>query len=343
MPSPQPSSKPTVFVLFGATGDLAKRMVLPAFYQLAQHGLMPDVLVAGRQRARRHRSRGLPGRVRSALDEFGGLTVDEEIWSISPGTCDSRAVASTRPIPGSLLDVLTKRTRSSARTPNTSTIWPFRRCAFETMTKGLAAASAAGRSQGRLREAVRHQPRVVQGTRRTGVVGHEGGAGLPDRSLPRQGGHPEPARAPFREPMVGQIWSREHVQQIQIDVPETLDVSDRAAFYDATGALRDMVVTHLFQVAAEIAMEPPIDSQRRKSAGCAGVGAGRVPSAGARGRRARARRTATRTCRKWRTARPRTPMPRFGSGWTPTAGTACRSCCAAASTWPRVRSGSRSC
>ncbi len=63
----------------------------------------------------------------------------------------------------------------------------------------------------------------------------------------------------FANQMVGQIWSREHVQQIQIDVPETLDVSDRAAFYDATGALRDMVVTHLFQVAAEIAMEPPID------------------------------------------------------------------------------------
>ena len=37
-----PSAQPTVFVLFGATGDLAKRMVLPAFYQLAQHGLMPE-------------------------------------------------------------------------------------------------------------------------------------------------------------------------------------------------------------------------------------------------------------------------------------------------------------
>ena len=45
--------------------------------------------------------------------------------------------------------------------------------------------------------------------------------------------------------------------QVQIDVPETLDIDDRAAFYDATGATLDMVVTHLFQVAAEIAMEPP--------------------------------------------------------------------------------------
>ncbi len=44
---------------------------------------------------------------------------------------------------------------------------------------------------------------------------------------------------------------------MQIDVPETLGISDRAQFYDATGAVLDMLVTHLFQVAAEVAMEPP--------------------------------------------------------------------------------------
>jgi glucose-6-phosphate 1-dehydrogenase len=44
---------------------------------------------------------------------------------------------------------------------------------------------------------------------------------------------------------------------VQIDVPEVLDVADRASFYDGTGAVLDMLVTHLFQVAAEIAMEPP--------------------------------------------------------------------------------------
>src|SRR5260370_22080737 len=48
-----------------------------------------------------------------------------------------------------------------------------------------------------------------------------------------------------------------HVETVQIDVPETLGISDRAQFYDATGAVLDMLVTHLFQVAAEVAMEPP--------------------------------------------------------------------------------------
>ena len=58
--------------------------------------------------------------------------------------------------------------------------------------------------------------------------------------------------------MMNRVWCREAVAQVQIDVPETLDVADRAGFYDATGAFRDMIVTHLFQVAAEVAMEPPV-------------------------------------------------------------------------------------
>jgi glucose-6-phosphate 1-dehydrogenase len=53
------------------------------------------------------------------------------------------------------------------------------------------------------------------------------------------------------------IWHRNHIDHIQIDVPETLGLAQRADFYEATGAYRDMVVTHLFQVLAFTAMEPP--------------------------------------------------------------------------------------
>jgi glucose-6-phosphate 1-dehydrogenase len=61
----------------------------------------------------------------------------------------------------------------------------------------------------------------------------------------------------FANEMIGAMWNREHIAAVQIDVPETLDIADRAAFYDSTGAVLDMLVTHLFQVAAEVAMEPP--------------------------------------------------------------------------------------
>ena len=53
------------------------------------------------------------------------------------------------------------------------------------------------------------------------------------------------------------IWNRNFIDHIQIDIPETLGLDQRANFYEATGAYKDMVVTHLFQVLAFVAMEPP--------------------------------------------------------------------------------------
>ncbi len=53
------------------------------------------------------------------------------------------------------------------------------------------------------------------------------------------------------------VWNRSHIAYVQIDVPETLSIEGRADFYDKTGAYRDMIVTHLFQVLGFVAMEPP--------------------------------------------------------------------------------------
>jgi hypothetical protein len=53
------------------------------------------------------------------------------------------------------------------------------------------------------------------------------------------------------------IWHRNSISHIEIDVPETLGLTQRGDFYEATGAYRDMVVTHLFQILAFTAMEPP--------------------------------------------------------------------------------------
>ena len=53
------------------------------------------------------------------------------------------------------------------------------------------------------------------------------------------------------------IWNRNFIDHVQIDIPETLGLDRRAGFYEATGAYKDMVVTHLFQVMAFVAMEPP--------------------------------------------------------------------------------------
>ena len=54
------------------------------------------------------------------------------------------------------------------------------------------------------------------------------------------------------------VWNRQHIRYVQIDVPETLSIEGRAAFYEGTGAYRDMIVTHLLQVLGFLAMEPPV-------------------------------------------------------------------------------------
>ncbi|MGE5407788.1 MAG: glucose-6-phosphate dehydrogenase, partial [Syntrophothermus sp.] len=61
----------------------------------------------------------------------------------------------------------------------------------------------------------------------------------------------------FANGMFEPIWNRNHIDHVQIDVPETLSIEMRGSFYEETGAFRDMVVTHLFQVLGFVAMEPP--------------------------------------------------------------------------------------
>jgi glucose-6-phosphate 1-dehydrogenase len=61
----------------------------------------------------------------------------------------------------------------------------------------------------------------------------------------------------FANGMFEPVWNRQFIDHVEIDVPETLGLEQRASFYESVGALRDMLVTHLFQVMSFVAMEPP--------------------------------------------------------------------------------------
>lgn len=234
-------------------------MVLPAFYQLAQHGLMPDswLLVGNGRGDVSHED--FKGSVRQALEEFGGITVQDSIWDGFASRLRFAGGGFDENDPGSLLDVLAEAHKLLGDDADYIHYLAIPPVAFEGITQGLAAHQLLEGARvvyekpyGTSPESFTHLDELVLSVMKEEQVYRI------DHFLGKEATQNLHVLR-FANEMVGQIWSREHVQQVQIDVPEVLDVADRAAFYDATGALRDMVVTHLFQVAAEIAMEPPID------------------------------------------------------------------------------------
>ncbi|SDQ12449.1 glucose-6-phosphate dehydrogenase [Quadrisphaera sp. DSM 44207] len=249
-PGEQPSDRPVVFVLYGATGDLARRLVLPSFAALHRAGRLPRRwALVGSGRSQRSDD-DFRAELREAVDD------DEAAGAMAPHLHYAGG-GFAEDDPGQLLDVL-GRVRGElgddvqlvhylALPP--STFAPYTRAlAAHGLTDGARVVyeKPYGRSAGDFEELdalVRSVLEEEQVFRIDHFLGKEATQQL---HVLR-----------FANRVLEQVWSREHVAAVQIDVPETLDVADRAEFYDETGAVLDMLVTHLVQVAAEVALEPP--------------------------------------------------------------------------------------
>src|SRR5260221_5350810 len=250
-----PDPGPTVFVLFGATGDLAKRLVLPAFYRLAIEGLLPRrwLLVGNGRGDVAHEE--FRAHVYDALTEFG-LDAKQVRWKSFAERVLFGGGGFNPGDPGSLLDVLAKARASlgGGQLVHYLAVPPV---AFAGLTKALGEQGLAEGARvvfekpfGTSRLDFRVLDRVVRSVleeqqiyRIDHFLGKEA---TQDLHLLR-----------FANGSFAAMWGREHIESVQIDVPERLGITDGAGFYAATGAVLDMLVTHLFQVAAEIAMEPP--------------------------------------------------------------------------------------
>ncbi len=247
---------PTIFVLFGATGDLAKRLVLPAFYRLGLEGLLPSKwLLVGNGRGdlahedfRKH--------VHDVLTEFGPKP-DPETWNSFAERLLFAGGGFNADNPGSLLDVLDTARASAGADPQFVHYLAVPPLAFGELTRALGQhdlATAArvvyekpfGTSQQGFRALDRAVHAVLTEEQVYRIDHFLGKEATQDLHVLR-----------FANEMFSGIWNRRHIESVQIDVPEKLGVTDRSVFYDATGAVLDMLITHLFQVAAEVAMEPP--------------------------------------------------------------------------------------
>ncbi len=254
------SQPPTIFVLFGATGDLAKRMVIPAFFTLHLKGLLPDewrLIGNGRGDVSHEDFRS---HVHDVLDEFG-TQPEGDAWSTFEQNLLFAGGGFDTENPGSLLDVIKAAVKDIDPAPGETQLIHYLAVppvAFEENAKALTEHGLAGertrvvfeKPYGTSLESFRQLDQTVlsvlsedQVFRIDHFLGKEG---TQDLHVLR-----------FANQIFEGIWNQTHVAAVQIDVPETLDIADRAEFYDATGAVKDMLVSHLFQVAAEVAMEPP--------------------------------------------------------------------------------------
>jgi glucose-6-phosphate 1-dehydrogenase len=247
---------PTVFVLFGATGDLAKRMVLPAFYTLAIEGLLPkDWLLVGNGRGDVSHE-NFRTRVHDALAEFGPHP-DQGPWREFAKRLRFAGGGFNTDDPGSLLDVIAEARQSVGTDAQLVHYLAVPPVTFPELTKALGKHDLAknarvvyekpfGTSAEGFRSLNRQVHRVLDESQVYRIDHFLGKEATQNLHVLR-----------FANEVFAAMWNRKHIESVQIDVPETLGIDDRAEFYDATGAVLDMLVTHLFQVAAEVAMEPP--------------------------------------------------------------------------------------
>jgi glucose-6-phosphate 1-dehydrogenase len=263
----EPSSKerkpdPCSFVIFGATGDLTHRLVLPALYNLAAADLLPEKFcVVGVARngmsnddMRESLLKGLKQYKARPVDDAIAKRLLECVTSIEADPSDP---ASFDAMAEQLNKLEAKRETGGNRlfylaTPPT---------AFAPIAKQLGRAGML-KENGSWRRLVVEKPfgtslasakalndelLKIADEQQIYRIDHYLGKETVQNILVLR----------FANGMFEPIWNRNHIDHVQITVDEKLDVGHRGSFYDATGALRDMVPNHLFQLLSLVAMEPP--------------------------------------------------------------------------------------
>jgi len=264
VPSNQTKPDPCSFVIFGVTGDLAHRLVIPALYNLAATGLLPDKFcVVGITR------KGMPNDelrngLMKGLREFATRPVDD---AIATRLLECVTCIAADPMEPASFDKMRQQIERLEANRSTGGNRLFYLAtppdAFAPISRELGRTGLLREESGAWRRLVIEKPfgtdlasaKVLNGELLKIVdehqiyrIDHYLGKETVQNILVLR----------FANGMFEPIWNRNHIDHVQITVDEKLGVGHRGSFYDSTGALRDMVPNHLFQLLSLVAMEPPI-------------------------------------------------------------------------------------
>lgn len=256
--------QPCVLVIFGATGDLTRRKLMPGLYSLAYQKLLPQHLaIVGF--ARRDKSHQVFREdMRQAIQEFARHPLESELWERFANSlyyhcasfddadgytrlqtllqdiaqrhgCADRVIYYLSTPPEAYQDVLHHLHSSGLASQEGQHSWP-RVVVEKPFGRDLTSAQALNQQ---FRNAF-HEEQIYR-------IDHYLGKETVQNILVLR----------FANGIFEPLWNQKYIDHVQITVSESLGVEDRGGYYDTTGALRDMIQNHLLQLMALIAMEPP--------------------------------------------------------------------------------------
>lgn len=236
-------------VFFGATGDLAYKKIFPSLYAMTKRGSL-NVPVVGVAKAGWNVDQ-LRARARDSIEKHGG--------ELDPAVFD-KLCALLRYVDGDYKDTTTfqairKELGSAERPAHYLAIPP---ALFGLVVEQLAKAGCTAGARvivekpfGRDLHSAQELNRILLGTFDEGHIfridHYLGKRAVRNMVFLR-----------FENPILESFWNRNQVESVQITMSEDFGVQGRGAFYDQTGAVRDVVQNHLFQILVNLAMEPPV-------------------------------------------------------------------------------------